>query len=79
MVHDIELLDKLSSFATTKFDGQVFRAMGVSVNPIAPSINGGRWSPDPNAHTSVSVLYTSLEREGAIAEVASYISQLSLA
>jgi hypothetical protein len=72
MTHDPELLEQLSAFETDRFDGEAFRATGLSVDPLAPSTNGGRWAP----RGEISVLYTSLERNGAIAEVASYLALL---
>ena len=72
MIHDPELIDKLAAFSTEAFDGTVFRASGVSRDPTASSTSGGRWSP-----ADVSVLYTSFEREGALAEVVSYLSLLT--
>ena len=41
---------------------------------MAASLNGGRWAPRPNDEPGFPVLYTSLAREGAIAEVASYLA-----
>ncbi|MEL6734610.1 MAG: RES family NAD+ phosphorylase [Pseudomonadota bacterium] len=72
MIHDPELIDKLAGFPTETFDGRVFRASGISRDPTASSTSGGRWSP-----VDVSVLYTSFERDGALAEVVSYLSLLT--
>ena len=72
MINDPELIDKLSAFPTEEFEGTVYRATGVSRDPTASSTSGGRWSP-----VDVSVLYTSLEREGALAEVVSYLALLT--
>lgn len=72
MIHDPELLDHLSTLPVESFDGKVHRATGVSADPTAASSNGGRWSPP-----DVSVLYTSLEPDGALAEVASYLALLT--
>lgn len=65
MIHDAELVRKLGNLPTSAFKGTVFRATRAGQDPLAASIQGGRWAP-PN---EVSVLYTSLERDGAIAEV----------
>jgi RES domain len=36
-----------------------------------------RWAPPPRGDASVSVLYTSLERDGAIVEVVSFLAELN--
>lgn len=77
MIHDPVLTDQLSALPTIRFDGEVFRVTGISADPIAPSTNGGRWAPRPNGDPGVSVLYTSLERDGALAEVVSYLMDLT--
>lgn len=46
----------------------------MNLDPLAPSTSGGRWAP-PNA---CPVLYTSLEREGALAEISFYLGQMAL-
>lgn len=66
MIHDPDLLDKLAEFKTEPFEGQVFRAARMNLDPTAYSTWGGRWAPKDD----VSVLYTSLEANGAIAEIA---------
>ena len=55
----------------------VFRATGVSTNPLAFSVNGGRWAPPARDGADVPVLYTSLARDGALAEVVSYLTLLT--
>ena len=77
MIHDPNLLDRLSEFHSERFEGEVFRATRASANPVAASISGGRWTPPPDGDVSHFVLYTSLERDGAIAEVASFLAQLT--
>lgn len=72
MIHDPELLDRLDALPKLPFDGEVFRATRLSLDPLAGSYNGGRWMPRDVA----AVLYTSLEREGALAEIAFHWSQL---
>ena len=71
---DQRLTDKLAQFEQTSFDGSVFRATGQSFDPTAASLNGGRWAPRPNDEPGFPVLYTSLRRGGAIAEVVSYLA-----
>jgi len=77
MIHDRSLLDKLSAFSPQVYSGTVFRATRVSADPIASSINGGRWSLPPNGGASTDVLYTSTTRDGAIAEVVSFLADLN--
>lgn len=77
MIHDPDLCDRLSELGEERFEGTVFRATRVGADPIAASISGGRWAPPASRDVSVSVLYTSFERDGALAEVASYLAELS--
>jgi RES domain-containing protein len=64
-MHDPHLLDELSRLPTAKFDTEVYRATPQGLNALTPSTAGGRWSP----RGSVPVLYTSLEKAGALAEI----------
>lgn len=77
MIHDQRLVDQLSVLPVERFEGEVFRTTRAGADPIAPSVNGGRWAPPPNNGSEVSVLYTSMERDGSIAEVASILAGLS--
>lgn len=77
MIHEQSLVDQLSILPVERFEGEVFRTTSVSADPIAPSISGGRWAPPQDSASEVAVLYTSLERDGAIAEVISYLVQLT--
>jgi hypothetical protein len=77
MIHDQSLLDQLSALTVERFEDEVFRATGVSADPLAFSVNGGRWAPAAGDGIEVPVLYTSLEREGALAEVVSYLALLT--
>ena len=45
MIHDQGLVDQLSALAVERFNGEVFRATGISADPLAFSVNGGRWAP----------------------------------
>lgn len=72
MIHDRELLDRLDEFSREAFDGQVFRATRQNIEPLVRSTSGGRWMPKGGA----SVLYTSLQREGALAEISFHWSQM---
>ncbi len=73
--HDPELLDRLAALPQTHFSGEVWRATRLNQDPSAFSYNGGRWAP-PSSYQSVPVLYTSLTREGAIAEMTSWLQLL---
>lgn len=77
MIHDQDLVDRLSGLATERFEGEVFRATRVGADPTTASISGGRWGPPPQGDPGVYVLYTSLERDGAIAEMASLLADLT--
>ncbi|WP_181171455.1 RES family NAD+ phosphorylase [Mesorhizobium sp. B2-5-9] len=69
------MVDKLAELTPRRFEGEVWRATRLNQDPIAFSYNGGRWAP-PSSYQSVPVLYTSMERQGAIAEVSSWLSML---
>ena len=73
MIHDQDLLARLEAFAPESFDGEVFRATRPGLDPLTASVAGGRWSQKDDAPT----LYTSLDRDGAIAEMAFHLSQLT--
>lgn len=77
MIHEQSLVDQLSVLPVERFEREVFRTTSVSADPTAPSISGGRWAPPQDSASEVAVLYTSLERDGAIAEVISYLVQLT--
>jgi RES domain-containing protein len=61
---DPGLLDALEEKSVERFDGDVWRVAHETRNPLDPSSAGGRWD-----RGVFDVLYTSLERDGAIAEV----------
>ncbi len=73
MPHDRELLEHLAAYAPIKFDGEVFRATRRGLDPLAASMSGGRWM-QPN---ETPTLYTSRERNGALAEIVHHWSQLT--
>ncbi len=77
MIHDQGLVDQISALAVERFDGEVYRATGVSADPLAFSFNGGRWAPPAQDDVDVPILYTSMERDGALAEVVSYLTLLT--
>jgi hypothetical protein len=73
MIHDRNLLDRLGAFAPISFDGEVFRTTRLGLDPLTGSFAGGRWAP----RDTTQVLYTSVERDGALAEIAFHLTQLS--
>ena len=77
MIHDRALLERLSAFETERFDGEVYRATRVNLDPLAPSTSGGRWAPRGDARAGVPVLYASLDRDGALAEITYHWRQLT--
>lgn len=77
MIHDQDLVDRLSELATDRFEGEIFRATRIGADPMAPSISGGRWAPPPEGTPGIYVLYSSLDSDGAIAEVASLLANLT--
>jgi RES domain-containing protein len=64
-VHDRSLLDALEAIAPAPFAGEVWRITRKGRDPLRGSTAGGRWSPEGE----IEVLYTSLERRGALAEI----------
>jgi len=73
MIHDPDLLDQLDALPKETFDGEVFRGTRQSLDPLASSYSGGRWMRRDGA----GVLYTSLAREGAVAEISFHWGQLN--
>ncbi len=77
MLHDPVLTDKLSSYSSIEFSGFVYRVTANNAEPCAASSNGGRWALPERDGLTIPILYTSLEPEGALAEVASYLALLT--
>lgn len=73
MIHDPDLLDRLDALAKETFDGEAFRGTRQNLDPLASSFSGGRWMQRDGA----GVLYTSLAREGALAEISFHWGQLT--
>ena len=73
MIHDPDLLDLLDALPKTAFEGQVFSATRQTLDPPASSYSNGRWMMRDGA----AVLYTSLAREGALAEISFHWGQLA--
>jgi hypothetical protein len=70
---DAQLLEALGRRPQIEFKGEVFRATRRTHDPLLPSTRGGRWAPE----NGPSILYTSVERDGAFAEIAFHWSQLT--
>lgn len=49
MIHDPELLDRLSGLHPTRYEGIVFRATPISIDPIAPPLVAVDGRPGPVA------------------------------
>jgi RES domain-containing protein len=61
---DVALLDRLDACARETFDGEVWRVVRGGRDPLLGHASVGRWSDG-----RFDVLYTSLERETALAEI----------
>src|SRR5271166_3463231 len=64
-VHDRAILDALEKTDPVPVNANVWRVTRAGRDPVRGSAANGRWSPSG----TVEVLYTSLEREGALAEI----------
>jgi hypothetical protein len=64
-VHDRAILDALDAIEPERFEGEVWRVARKGRDAHRGSTANGRWSPGGG----VEVLYTSLERVGALAEI----------
>lgn len=64
-VHDRALLDALDALTPEPFAGEVWRIVRKGRDPLQGSSAAGRW----NASGAFEVLYTSIERDGALAEI----------
>jgi hypothetical protein len=72
MIYAPDLLSRLDALPKETFQGVVFRATRQNLDPLASSYSGGRWMRPDGA----GVLYTSLAREGALAEISFHWAQL---
>lgn len=69
-VRDSGLLDALEITPTRQFSGRVWRVVRTGRDPCQGSASGGRWDD-----RTFDVLYTSLKREGALAEMYFHLSK----
>lgn len=74
MIIDPRIVDLLEGFGADAWQGHVWRHVFHGRDPLAPSHAGGRWAP----RSQFGVLYTSVLREGAIAEAAHLIAQYTI-
>jgi hypothetical protein len=65
-VHDRSVLDTLEAIDPKPFTGEVWRVTRKGRDPLRGSTANGRWSPSGG---EFEVLYASLERDGALAEI----------
>jgi RES domain-containing protein len=65
LVHDRAVLDALDNFRPQRLEQIVWRVARKGRDPLRGAIANGRW----NAIGEMEVLYTSFERDGALAEV----------
>ena len=68
---DLTLIDTLETFERIRFEGSVWRVVREGKDPVIGQRSGGRWDPG-----DFDVLYTSLEADGAIAEIDFVLSSL---
>ena len=66
---DLQLLDAVDGFVREPFDGRVWRVVREGRDPTLGSPSQSRWCTG-----DFDVLYTSMERDGAIAEVNALLS-----
>jgi len=64
-IHDRAILDALEALDPEPFRGAVWRIIRKGREPTRGTAAHGRWSPGGE----IEVLYTSLERDGALAEI----------
>ena len=71
LVHDPDLLDALDAMEPQSFDEVVWRVTWATRDALAVGTGGGRWH-SPN---DFEALYTSLDENGAMAEVYHHLSK----
>ncbi len=69
MIYAPEMLDILQSAAVSAWEGKVYRHMFGANPPARSNTTGARWNEPP-----LEAIYTSCERETALAEAEYYIS-----
>jgi hypothetical protein len=66
---DLDLLDAVDAFSRESFSGHAWRVVREGRDPVSGSPSNSRW-----CNGSFDVLYTSLDRNGAMAEIHSFLS-----
>jgi RES domain-containing protein len=66
---DIELLDAIDAFKKEPFSQPVWRITRAGYDPLLGNVSNSRW-----CNGTFDVIYTSLEREGALAEIYALLS-----
>lgn len=69
MIYPPEILDALQEAAVPFWNGTVYRHMFGSHPPARPNVSGARWNPP-----ETEAIYSSCERETALAEAEYYLS-----
>jgi hypothetical protein len=64
-IHDREILDALEALEPEPFNGRAWRVTRRGREPLRGAAANGHWSPSGE----FEVLYTSLEKDGALAEI----------
>ncbi len=67
---DLALLDALDACSREAFEGCAWRVVREGRDPLQGSPSGARWDPG-----TFDVLYTALERDGALAEIHFHLSR----
>ena len=70
VARDLQLLDLLDTHKGVSFEGDVWRIVREGIDVLQGYLAKARWDPG-----TFDVLYTSLEREGALAEIYFHLSQ----
>ena len=74
MIIDPKVTDLLEEFGASPWESLVWRHILGERDPTIPTYRAGRWAPEGE----FAVLYSSLDREAAIAEADFVISQFSI-
>ncbi len=70
-IHDPDLLDALEAMEPQSLDQSVWRVSWATRDPLVGGTGGGRWHPPGH----FEALYTSLEEDGAMAEIYHHLSK----
>jgi RES domain len=70
-IHDRTLLDLLEALDPQPLSGAAWRASWANRDPLVGSMQGGRWHPS----SSFEALYTSLDKNGSLAEMYFHLSR----